>query len=201
MLDRVELAPGVEYVRTADVKDQIELSGNDIQAVSMTGKRHPLLKEGEKEKRGRERKLKVLIFTAARYPYHYGGAYQIGPTVRIKNYIFPLFSLKIIGPIYCGPPKQTACTGVLGCQRLRLEVEWDTWRCLKALPTSFFVLFFSQLFNEKIFRIYIRLHVFVETAPSPGKALFFGDFLFQFVTHVSCIATTRCKPRKLLLRV
>lgn len=34
---RVELAPGVEYVRTADVKDQIELSGNDIQAVSMTG--------------------------------------------------------------------------------------------------------------------------------------------------------------------
>lgn len=36
-LYRVELAPGVEYVRTADVKDQIELSGNDIQAVSMTG--------------------------------------------------------------------------------------------------------------------------------------------------------------------
>lgn len=35
--NRVELAPGVEYVRTADVKDQIELSGNDIQAVSMTG--------------------------------------------------------------------------------------------------------------------------------------------------------------------
>lgn len=35
---RVELAPGVDYVRTADVKDQIELSGNDIQAVSMTGK-------------------------------------------------------------------------------------------------------------------------------------------------------------------
>lgn len=34
---RVELAPGVDYVRTADVKDQIELSGNDIQAVSMTG--------------------------------------------------------------------------------------------------------------------------------------------------------------------
>lgn len=33
----MELAPGVEYVRTADVKDQIELSGNDIQAVSMTG--------------------------------------------------------------------------------------------------------------------------------------------------------------------
>lgn len=38
---RVELAPGVEYVRTADVKDQIELSGNDIQAVSMTGKPFP----------------------------------------------------------------------------------------------------------------------------------------------------------------
>lgn len=36
---RVELAPGVDYVRTADVKDQIELSGNDIQAVSMTGER------------------------------------------------------------------------------------------------------------------------------------------------------------------
>lgn len=35
--DRVELAPGVDYVRTADVKDQIELSGNDIAAVSMTG--------------------------------------------------------------------------------------------------------------------------------------------------------------------
>lgn len=26
-------------MRTADVKDQIELSGNDIQAVSMTGER------------------------------------------------------------------------------------------------------------------------------------------------------------------
>ena len=38
-LCRVELAPGVDYVRTADVKDQIELSGNDIQAVSMTGER------------------------------------------------------------------------------------------------------------------------------------------------------------------
>eukprot|EP00903_Cladosiphon_okamuranus_P006628 g6473.t1 len=36
---RVELAPGVDYVRTADVKDQIELSGNDIQAVSMTAAR------------------------------------------------------------------------------------------------------------------------------------------------------------------
>lgn len=40
---RVELAPGVEYVRTADVKDQIELSGNDIQAVSMTGEGRWLL--------------------------------------------------------------------------------------------------------------------------------------------------------------
>ncbi|CAB1112223.1 unnamed protein product [Ectocarpus sp. CCAP 1310/34] len=36
---RVELAPGVDYVRTPDVKDQIELSGNDIQAVSMTAAR------------------------------------------------------------------------------------------------------------------------------------------------------------------
>eukprot|EP00752_Nemacystus_decipiens_P009482 g8478.t1 len=36
---RVELAPGVDYVRTADVKDQIELSGNDIHAVSMTAAR------------------------------------------------------------------------------------------------------------------------------------------------------------------
>ncbi|CAM9108086.1 unnamed protein product [Scytosiphon promiscuus] len=35
----VELAPGVDYVRTSDVKDQIELSGNDIQAVSMTAAR------------------------------------------------------------------------------------------------------------------------------------------------------------------
>lgn len=34
---RVELAPGVEYVRTSDVKDQIELSGIDIHAVSQTG--------------------------------------------------------------------------------------------------------------------------------------------------------------------
>lgn len=34
---RVELAPGVTYVRTADVKDQIELSGNDLTAVSITG--------------------------------------------------------------------------------------------------------------------------------------------------------------------
>ena len=34
---RVQLAEGVDYLRTADVKDQIELSGNDIKAVSMTG--------------------------------------------------------------------------------------------------------------------------------------------------------------------
>lgn len=34
----MELAEGVDYLRTPDVKDQIELSGNDIQAVSMTGK-------------------------------------------------------------------------------------------------------------------------------------------------------------------
>mmetsp|Transcript_41264 Transcript_41264/g.80747 ORF Transcript_41264/g.80747 Transcript_41264/m.80747 type:complete len:188 (-) Transcript_41264:137-700(-) len=33
---RVTLLPGVEYVRTSDVKDQIELSGNDINAVSLT---------------------------------------------------------------------------------------------------------------------------------------------------------------------
>jgi len=33
---KVELLEGVEYVRTADVKDQIELSGNDIAAVSLT---------------------------------------------------------------------------------------------------------------------------------------------------------------------
>ncbi|CAM9635838.1 unnamed protein product [Phaeothamnion confervicola] len=36
---RVELAPGVDYVRTASVKDQIELSGNDLSAVSMTAAR------------------------------------------------------------------------------------------------------------------------------------------------------------------
>jgi hypothetical protein len=34
---RVQLLPGVKYVRTADVKDQIELSGNDLTAVSLTG--------------------------------------------------------------------------------------------------------------------------------------------------------------------
>lgn len=33
---KVELLEGVEYVRTADVKDQIELSGNDIALVSLT---------------------------------------------------------------------------------------------------------------------------------------------------------------------
>jgi len=33
---RVPLLDGVEYVRSADVKDQIELSGNDIAAVSLT---------------------------------------------------------------------------------------------------------------------------------------------------------------------
>mmetsp|Transcript_7647 Transcript_7647/g.17562 ORF Transcript_7647/g.17562 Transcript_7647/m.17562 type:complete len:196 (-) Transcript_7647:94-681(-) len=33
---KVKLLPGVEYVRTPDVKDQIELSGNDIALVSLT---------------------------------------------------------------------------------------------------------------------------------------------------------------------
>merc|ERR1712157_396067 len=33
---KVKLQDGVEYVRTADVKDQIELSGNDIALVSLT---------------------------------------------------------------------------------------------------------------------------------------------------------------------
>merc|ERR1711937_598708 len=33
---RVKLLPGVKYVRTADVKDQIELSGIDITQVSLT---------------------------------------------------------------------------------------------------------------------------------------------------------------------
>lgn len=36
---RVELLPGVEYVRTSDVKDQIELKGNDLTAVSLTAAR------------------------------------------------------------------------------------------------------------------------------------------------------------------
>ena len=33
---KVQLLHGVEYVRTASVKDQIELSGNDITAVSLS---------------------------------------------------------------------------------------------------------------------------------------------------------------------
>jgi large subunit ribosomal protein L9e len=33
---KVELCEGVTYVRTADVKDQIELSGNDLSQVSLT---------------------------------------------------------------------------------------------------------------------------------------------------------------------
>jgi large subunit ribosomal protein L9e len=36
---KVELCEGVEYVRTSDVKDQIELSGNDIALVSLTAAR------------------------------------------------------------------------------------------------------------------------------------------------------------------
>ena len=36
LVRRVKLCDGVEYVRTADVKDQIELTGNDINAVSLT---------------------------------------------------------------------------------------------------------------------------------------------------------------------
>ena len=36
LVRRVKLCDGVEYVRTADVKDQIELSGNDINVVSLT---------------------------------------------------------------------------------------------------------------------------------------------------------------------
>ena len=36
---KVELLPGVSYTRTADVKDQIELSGSDIAAVSLTAAR------------------------------------------------------------------------------------------------------------------------------------------------------------------
>mmetsp|Transcript_18957 Transcript_18957/g.29854 ORF Transcript_18957/g.29854 Transcript_18957/m.29854 type:complete len:99 (-) Transcript_18957:69-365(-) len=34
-----QLADGVTYVRSNDVKDQIEISGNDITAVSMTAAR------------------------------------------------------------------------------------------------------------------------------------------------------------------
>jgi large subunit ribosomal protein L9e len=33
---KIELLPGVEYVRSSTVKDQIELSGNDIALVSLT---------------------------------------------------------------------------------------------------------------------------------------------------------------------
>ena len=36
LVRRVKLCDGVEYVRTADVKDQIELTGNDINVVSLT---------------------------------------------------------------------------------------------------------------------------------------------------------------------
>ena len=36
---KVDLLPGVKYTRTADVKDQIELSGSDIAAVSLTAAR------------------------------------------------------------------------------------------------------------------------------------------------------------------
>ena len=36
LVRRVKLCDGVEYVRTADVKDQIELTDNDINAVSLT---------------------------------------------------------------------------------------------------------------------------------------------------------------------
>jgi large subunit ribosomal protein L9e len=36
---KVQLIPGVEYVRTATVKDQIELTGIDIAAVSLTAAR------------------------------------------------------------------------------------------------------------------------------------------------------------------
>ena len=36
---RVVLSEGVDYVRTASVKDQIELSGNDINSVSNTAAR------------------------------------------------------------------------------------------------------------------------------------------------------------------
>ena len=36
---KVELSQGVEYVRSADVKDQIELTGNDLALVSLTAAR------------------------------------------------------------------------------------------------------------------------------------------------------------------
>lgn len=90
----MELAPGVDYVRTADVKDQIELSGNDIQAVSMTGKRLFCVTRGERE-RGKEREIVFFFF---------------------KVFIFPAASsLPLL-----------ACTGVMGGERLQLEVAWHT---------------------------------------------------------------------------
>jgi len=36
---KIELCEGVEYIRSKDVKDQIELSGNDIALVSLTAAR------------------------------------------------------------------------------------------------------------------------------------------------------------------
>lgn len=36
LVRKVQLLPGVTYVRSSSVKDQIELSGNDIAAVSLT---------------------------------------------------------------------------------------------------------------------------------------------------------------------
>jgi len=39
LVRKVKLADGVDYVRTADVKDQIELTSNDITAVSLTAAR------------------------------------------------------------------------------------------------------------------------------------------------------------------
>jgi len=36
LVRKINLMEGVDYVRTADVKDQIELSGNDIASVSLT---------------------------------------------------------------------------------------------------------------------------------------------------------------------
>ena len=36
LVRRVKLCDGAEYVRTADVKDQIELTGNGINVVSLT---------------------------------------------------------------------------------------------------------------------------------------------------------------------
>lgn len=39
LVRRIPLLDGVDYVRTADVKDQIELVGNDITTVSLTAAR------------------------------------------------------------------------------------------------------------------------------------------------------------------